>query len=362
MRSTSVPIGVLSLVSGGCLGDRPDAADPTAGTGDETSTGEGDPGQEDAGELFDVAPGNEGGGDEASADGCRKIDFLFVIDNSGSMADEQAQLVASFPAFMATIEQTLEISDYQILATDTDAASVTSKYYCGGSGCCDLHCGIDLGGWCCELVDAECEGGALCTPPADACDVELGAGLDDDATGADCGFFGGHRYLLEGEPDLPGGFACAALVGTDGDSQELVAEAMLAAVGPSAQPGGCNAGFLRNDAILVVTLITDEGDSSQGTAAQWHDALVAAKGGDEQAVVLLSLVGDSDLDDATCAPFQEGGMNFGEGARPAPRFRELAESFPHGRWGSVCADDYGPFFADAVADVDLACEEFVPPG
>lgn len=254
------------------------------------------------------------------------------------------------------------VSDYQILVTDTDAASVTSKYYCGGAGCCDTHCGLDPGGWCCELMDGGCQGGGLCTPPADACDVELGSGKEEDGEGNACGFVGEHRYIVDGEPDLDAAFECAALVGTDGDGQELVVEAMSSAVGDLAQPGACNAGFVRDDAILVVTLITDEGDASQGLPAQWHEELVAAKGGDEDAIVLLALVGDTDLDAGICDEFDEGVGGFGDGARPAPRYRELADSFSHGRWGSVCADDYGPFFVDAVADIDTACEEFVPPG
>jgi hypothetical protein len=321
-------------------------------------------GEESGGEqAFDVAPGNEGGGDEEGDEaGCQKIDFLFVIDNSGSMADEQAQLVVSFPDFMATIEDTLMVSDYQILVTDTDPSSVSSKYYCGGAGCCDSHCGLDPDGWCCELIDGECDGGSLCTPPDDACDVELGAGLTSDVEGDSCDFVGGQRYIVDGEPDLDAAFQCAALVGTDGDPQELVIESMLAAAGPLAEPAGCNEGFLRDDAILVVTLITDEGDASQGLPAEWHDALIASKGGDEEAMVVLALVGDTDLNGTVCEPFDESIGGFGDGARPAPRFRDFADSFTYGQWGSVCVADYGPFFQDAVSHIDTACEEFVPPG
>ena len=37
------------------------------------------------------------GGDSSTDAGCKKVDLLFVIDNSGSMADEQINLVSSFP-------------------------------------------------------------------------------------------------------------------------------------------------------------------------------------------------------------------------------------------------------------------------
>ncbi|MFO0636290.1 MAG: hypothetical protein U0168_25950 [Nannocystaceae bacterium] len=49
-------------------------------------------------------------------------------------------------------------------------------------------------------------------------------------------------------------------------------------------------------------------------------------------------------------------------AAPAPRLRELAESFSRGQWASVCAGDYDPFFADVVEVVGLACDRFEPAG
>jgi hypothetical protein len=30
--------------------------------------------------------------------------------------------------------------------------------------------------------------------------------------------------------------------------------------------------------------------------------------------------------------------------------------------GSVCADDYVPFFTEAVGLIDTACDEYTPPG
>jgi hypothetical protein len=35
--------------------------------------------------------------------------------------------------------------------------------------------------------------------------------------------------------------------------------------------------------------------------------------------------------------------------------------FSHGHVGPVCGD-YDPFFAEAVADIQTACDEFIPPG
>jgi len=93
-------------------------ADTTSGAAHSTSgadTGaDGDP--SGTGPKLDVAAADDG----ASPTGCEKVDFLFVVDNSGSMFDEQQKLAASFPAFISTIESTLAAQDYHVMVVDTD--------------------------------------------------------------------------------------------------------------------------------------------------------------------------------------------------------------------------------------------------
>jgi hypothetical protein len=73
---------------------------------------------------FDVAEGTGTGIDPSAGDqGCEKVDFLFVIDNSGSMLDEQQSLIASFDGFIEAIQGTLMAQDYHIMVVDTDAES-----------------------------------------------------------------------------------------------------------------------------------------------------------------------------------------------------------------------------------------------
>ena len=43
-------------------------------------------------------------GSGGASPGCAKVDFLFVIDNSVSMKDEQDALIASFPGFIDSIK------------------------------------------------------------------------------------------------------------------------------------------------------------------------------------------------------------------------------------------------------------------
>jgi hypothetical protein len=51
--------------------------------------------------------------------GCRKIDFLFVIDNSDSMDDEQANLARSFTGFIGVMRQVLDATDFHIMVVAT---------------------------------------------------------------------------------------------------------------------------------------------------------------------------------------------------------------------------------------------------
>src|SRR5690606_41723616 len=64
-------------------------------------------------------------------------------------------------------------------------------------------------------------------------------------------------------------------------------------VAPQGPAHDCNEGFIRDDAILVVTFITDEddnqGDGSAGTPDGWKAALVSAKKGDDAGIVVLEI-------------------------------------------------------------------------
>ncbi len=57
--------------------------------------------------------------------GCRKVDFLFVIDNSGSMSAQQAQLLASFNGFITAIQDSLDesVDSYHVGVITSDAYS-----------------------------------------------------------------------------------------------------------------------------------------------------------------------------------------------------------------------------------------------
>jgi hypothetical protein len=301
----------------------------------------------------------------APALGCPSVDFLFVVDNSRSMQEEQDNLARSFPGFIDVVQNQLRTRDHHVMVVDTDASGGAAGLsdisgLLGGAiscrpapACCRLACGLgnipfvnvdSCNDLTCEQVRA--------APEPDACEGALGAGKRLDPDGSECGVPGSERYLSD-SPGLPEAFSCVARVGTFGDGDEQPMGALLEAVGRQ-QSGsdGCNAGFLRDDAVLVVTIISDEDDESspEGPAA-WREALLRAKSDNPAGIVVLGLIGDD-------AAGELPGSACGDEAQPAPRLREFVQSFPFGSLGSVCAADYAPFFERAVSVIDDACEEF----
>ncbi|MCY0989517.1 hypothetical protein OV203_20420 [Nannocystis sp. ILAH1] len=274
--------------------------------------------------------------------GCQgKIDFLFVISSSGTMANAQQRLLAAYPDFIGAIEAEFADFDRHILVTDGDAV-----YQMGDCSLC--------------ADPADCDPGSMeksCGIPLQACDKKLGAGIvfpiGEKATNRRCDLFGGRRYIIEGEPDPLVAFECIATVGIGGAGYE-VAGAMVAALTEDLNGyKGCNDGFLREDALLVVTLIKDNGDGfSEGEPEDWVEALYAAKGGDKDAVLVLVLTSDSDIWPSLCNP--------GQPTHPTGRLRVFADAVEHGYIGSICAPSYGPFFADAVSKVRPLCDALIP--
>jgi hypothetical protein len=327
--ATSAGEGTTSPVSGATSGDSSTGGDSTADGGTGASSTEAATTTTTTGARPEDGPADRpGDGFEtttAGAEGCTQVDFLFVIDSSVSMEGEQAALTAAFPAFLATIADTLPTDDYQIMVVDTDAASRCSPAKCTHETC-------------------QAAGQHVCMDIFEACDTTLGAGVVHPAgeytANKVCDFGPGQRYLPGSDPQLHANFKCAAEVGTAGDPEERPMDAMVAAVSAGLQaPGGCNDGFLREEAILVVTFISDdENVEDLNTAQQTHDALVAAKGGDADRIVMLGLIPG-----VGCGP---GGLHWAQ----------LIGLFgTHGIQGEVCSPDYNGFFQDAVTTILDAC-------
>ncbi len=240
------------------------------------------------------------------------VDLLFVIDNSSSMADEQASLVASFPGFIADIEELLGQASYHVGVVTTDDNEFN------GPGCRRL--------------------GALTTQTG-------GDGSSDSICGP---YHGGKRYMTA-EDDLEVAFACAARVGIDGAGVERPMDAVQAVLTNDADVALCNDGFLRSAALLVLVVITDEDDDhSAADPLGWYASIAAAKNAER--VVMLSLVGLPKPN--SCIAEQWDGKT---GAEVAHRMIQLTGSFPYGQLGDVCAASYQPFFRAAIAPIADAC-------
>ncbi|MFY0542502.1 hypothetical protein [Nannocystis pusilla] len=261
---------------------------------------------------------------------------MFTISGAPTMKPKQARLKASFPGFIATLESEFADFDYHILSANT----APFWGYPSCEGCEDM---------CAALPEFPCG------VPPEPCDLVHGAGvtypIGKDASNERCELASGRRYITAGQPKLEDAFTCIASMGTNG--AELVAEATVKALADDIKaPGGCNEEFLRPDALLVVVAIQDTFDQeSQGTAEDWAAALVNAKGGDADAVVLLVISTDFDDPNGVC-PYQ--------GTITEHELRNWTKLMPHGHFGSICADGYADYFATAATMITEQCEVFAP--
>ncbi len=161
----------------------------------------------------------------------RNIDILFVIDDSGSMGEEQASLARNFPAFinvLNTIPGGLP---------DVHIGVVSSNVGTGG---------VNIGG-CSSATQPEGDDGDLQT---NGC-AGVTAGYLEDIRQPD----GSRTRNYSGA--LADVFTCMAQLGTTGCGFEAHLESAFRALSP-----GKNAGFLRPDAYLAIIFVADEDDCS----------------------------------------------------------------------------------------------------
>lgn len=183
------------------------------------------------------------------------VDLLLMVDNSNSMDEEQASLAVALPNLIRGIT-----SGDVDLDGDVDFAPVGS-----------LHLGV---------VTADMGTGGFAIPTCS----ESNFGEDgvlrtvSGSTARECA--GTFPAFLEYDPTGPvtveefaARAACATTTGTGGCGFEQQLDAVLKAVTSAAAPitfasgttghaDGANGGFLRDDSILVVMVVTDENDCS----------------------------------------------------------------------------------------------------
>ena len=201
MRDRSIAIMVAAFAF---------ACGPTAERGDDDNQGQPDGGG--GGGSGDATPPN--------AQMCSEMDLLFVIDNSGSMGQEQTNLIANFPTFITVLDQSG--LNYRVAVTTT-ARDYTYN---------------------------------IATPLGNipqSTDGESGEMLKKGSMTK--------RWLDKGDPNISATFSTLANVGTGGSGDEMPLGAMRDAFEDRMQDG-TNVGFRRPNALLGVVILTDENDCS----------------------------------------------------------------------------------------------------
>lgn len=318
-------VSALTLLASGC--------GPSMGAGD--GNGDGNGGGVDAGpggpnEFADAMP----------AQRCTKMDILFVIDDSGSMGEEQTNLANNFPQFINVLDtyQTEggDFLDYRVAITTT---------------------GRDVD----YTIQPPVIPGFPTFPPINQ--------SEDGMNGAfvqDCGM--SRRWLERGDVDVSSTFSCAAKVGTSGPSLEMPLHATELAF-TQRMTDGTNSGFLRDDALLALVILTDENDCSRrdnnftvendacdssqpqivpiseylgfldglvGNRGRWATAVIAGPG------------------PGTCS------SSFGDAAE-ATRLKEFVQQTgPNAVFSSICDGDLTSSLQDALDTFEEACDNFPP--
>lgn len=171
-------------------------------------------------QLLDVSP-------------ARKLDLLFMIDNSNSMKEEQDSLKANFPRFISELRKIpgpngLELPDLRIAIVSSD-------------------------------VGAGPESIGNCFPQGDRgrFQVKSGCGLDKNLAHWLAVQENGAKTNFTGR--LEDVFSCMASLGVDGCGYEHQLQSIRAALS-TMNPE--NQGFLRPDAYLGIVILSDEDDCS----------------------------------------------------------------------------------------------------
>jgi hypothetical protein len=198
------------------------------------------------------------------------VDILFVVDNSKSMAEEQQNLAAQLPRLASTL------ASGRLQGIDAEGKPFEMSFPAAKS----IHLGVVTSDMGASGVE-EIPGGdrTACGTAGTAMDTlgDDGVLLRDLDGLPGCTAGAGGAYLAfdaetDDAQDLGGPFACRALVGTDGCGFEQQLEAAWKALAPATDKsfsrgtGGHgnaeNAGFLREDSVLAVVVVSDEDDCS----------------------------------------------------------------------------------------------------
>jgi len=188
-----------------------------------------------------IGPGGaDGGGTFVPT---RKLDMLFVIDDSSEVRLPQDSLIRNFPTLMTRLMDPPGLPDLHIAVISTDMGAGD-----GSIASCDTTGG---------------QNGIFQHVPRGSCSS---TGLDPGAT-----YIADNGTVRNYTGDIANVFGCIAALGEQGCGFEHQFAAMLRALGADGRAAPVeNQGFLRDDAYLVVVMLTNEDDCS-ATASSFYD-------------------------------------------------------------------------------------------
>jgi hypothetical protein len=198
------------------------------------------------------------------------------------MQTEQQQLLASFPGFIDTIETMFPEFDTHIMVANPDGTWPgwgCEKYLCENDA---PYCGENGKDYVCgpasyELVTTATRSSARACSSTRAPMPPTPRARWPAATATSPAM----------SPTRWPPSSASPRVGTYGYPPPI-GDALIAALSPYLSVGECNKGFLRDDALLFLTFISDtEDEKSKTTPTDWYKAIVKAKHGDPGAVVTL---------------------------------------------------------------------------
>ena len=259
------------------------------------------------------------------------MDIVFVVDDSGSMAEEQQNLATNFPMF----------------------AQLLSQYQVDGQPL-DFRVGITTTG---RTVSYNIDVPDFGTIP----ESETG---DNGAFKNNCG--SNARFLQSSDANVDTTLACRANVGTSGPSVEMPMLMSKYALSERITDG-TNGQFVRPDALLAIIYLTDEDDQSQtqdgftvdatgNTPTDWNPpdqvAFLDQLKGNRTRWALAAIAGDGN-----CS------SNFGE-ATDAVRLKQLVtlangQGSTQAVFSSICDGDLTIGLKKALDTFQTACGQII---
>jgi hypothetical protein len=222
-------------------------------------------GAEDTGGESDTEGGDDGG---LPIQVNKDVDILFVIDNSGSMGEEQAILAANIGSFINVLEADDVEADYRIGITTSDmgnpwcpAEMTTPERGNLVMSSCKTRLGDFVFSGDVDVQDLACND--ICTlDESELTILPTTTDVDPDPQPRPWLERIAGKKNIPSTTNTPDAFACFGPQGINGCGFESQLESMYFAVVRSQNETEPNYGFIRDYATLAVVFLTDEVDCS----------------------------------------------------------------------------------------------------